>query len=471
MAIKTIYIYHKMGRITLAILIVLAAVPLYYLFLRSPPPLPAVDLEEWWGPKSLKSKQDISIKPFKIIFEDVMIKDLRDRLRDRHPLASPVEGIAFEYGFNSKQLEGWLRYWAEDYPFKEREELLNKYPQFKTNIQGLDIHFIRVTPQVPSGVEVVPLLLLHGWPGSVREFYEAIPLLTAVDKKRNFALELIIPSLPGYGFSSAAVKPGLGADKVAVICRNLMQRLGFKQYYIQGGDWGAIIASIMATLFPEEILGHHNNMPALFNPLVTLMTLVGAIYPPLIVNAEVQDRLYPMSEVYSNLMQETGYMHLQATKPDTIGVALADSPAGLAAYILEKFSTWTNKQYRNKADGGLTTSFSKDQLLDNIMIYWSTNSITTSCRLYAETFNKRVMGLGLDEIPTKVPTSIIQAKYELSYTPVWALKFKYLNLINETILSSGGHFLAMELPEIFATDVLQAIKSFRDFHKNKKTEL
>ncbi|XP_045762718.1 juvenile hormone epoxide hydrolase-like [Maniola jurtina] len=463
-----------MFRILLAVLVALVAVilvPLSYLYLKPAPPLPDIDLHEWWGSEILKDSVTEEIKPFKVQFSESMVKDLKERLRDRHPLAPPLEGVAFEYGFNSKQLETWLKYWAEEYPFRERENFFNKYPHFKTNIQGLDIHFIRVKPNVPAGTEVVPLLLLHGWPGSVREFYEAIPLLTAVSKDRNFAIELIVPSLPGYGFSSAAVRAGLGADKMAVVIRNLMQRLGFKKYYVQGGDWGSLIGKLMATFFPEEILGYHTNMPFPMSPWYTISTVLGSIFPSLVISADLQDRMYPLSKIYSNLLEETGYMHLQSTKPDTIGVALSDSPAGLAAYMLEKFSTWTRKQHRNLQDGGLTYRFTKDQLLDNVMVYFSTNSMTSAMRLYAESFNARYASLRLDEIPSPVPTISIQAKNELFYAPTWAITKKFPNLIRNTALGDGGHFLAFELPELFAKDVLKAIGEFRAWHKNNKTEL
>ncbi|XP_050669369.1 juvenile hormone epoxide hydrolase-like [Leptidea sinapis] len=446
--------------------------PILYFYFKSPPPLPKVDLNEWWGPKLSKSKYNEEIEPFKVQFSEVIVKDIKERLRDRHPLTPPLEGVAFEYGFNSKQLESWLKYWAEEYPFSEREAYLNKYPHFKTNIQGLKIHFVRVTPQVPEGTEVVPLLLLHGWPGSFVEFYEAIPALTAVRPDRNFALELIIPSLPGYGFSSGAIRPGLGADKVAVIFKNLMNRLGFKKYYIQGGDWGALIGSNMASFFPQEVIGFHTNLPLIMSSKATFLRILGAIYPPLLVSREVEDRVYPLSNYFGFLLQETGYFHLQITKPDTVGVALSDSPAGLAAYVLEKFSTWVCPDHRYKQDGGLPYRFTKDRLIDNLMVYWTTNTITTSMRLYKETFNSRYMGLRMDDIPTSVPTWVTQAKYEVSYTLNLVLKSKYPNLVNETILDDGGHFLAMELPEIFSNDVLKAIGEFRKLNKEyKKTEL
>ncbi|XP_038217880.1 juvenile hormone epoxide hydrolase-like [Zerene cesonia] len=303
--------------ILISILAGIAASTLYMHF-QSPPPLPDIDLEEWWGPKLDKSKYNDSIVPFQVQFSNSTIRDIKYRLKTRPPLTPPLEGIAFEYGFNSKQLESWLKYWAEEYPFSDREKYINQYKHYKTNIQGLDIHFVRVTPEVPPGKEVVPLLLLHGWPASFLEFYDAIPLLTAVNKDRDFAVELIIPSLPGYGFSSGAVRPGLAADKIAIVLRNLMSRLGHKKYYVQGGDWGALIGSIMATFFQKEVLGYHTNFATLATPWSSTLRLLGSIYPPLVVSTDLADRMYPLGERYSYSLQETGYMHIQATKPDTV---------------------------------------------------------------------------------------------------------------------------------------------------------
>ena len=246
-------------------------------------------------------------------------------------------------------------------------------------------------------MKVLPLLLLHGWPGSVREFYDLIPLLTKPVSGRDFVFEVIVPSLPGYGFSEAAARPGLGAVEMSVVFKNLMNRLGFEKYYIQGGDWGGIIVQHMATLFPEQILGVHANMCFVNSVLSTAKLILGSVYPPLIVdNKEQESKLYPLSTMFSNLVLEMGYMHLQATKPDTVGVGLNDSPSGLAAYILEKFITWTNEEWKNLEDGGLTKKFSYADLLDNVMIYWVTGSITTSARLYSESFNIAQLSLGVE---------------------------------------------------------------------------
>jgi juvenile hormone epoxide hydrolase len=243
---------------------------------------------------------------------------------------------------------------------------------------------------------VLPLLLLHGWPGSVREFYGLIPLLTKPRAGQDFVFEVIVPSLPGYGFSEGAVRPGLGAIEMSVVFKNFMKRLGFEKYYIHGGDWGAIIVQHMAALFPEQIQGVHSSMCGVNSFLANVKLLVGSIYPPLIVSKEYENKVYPLSTFFSNLMLEMGYMHLQATKPDTVGVGLNDSPVGLAAYILEKFITWTNSEWKNLEDGGLTKKFTYTDLLDNVMIYWVTESITTSVRLYSETVNKAQMALGVD---------------------------------------------------------------------------
>ncbi|CAG9792547.1 unnamed protein product [Diatraea saccharalis] len=367
----------------------------------------------------------------------VVIKDLKDRLKARKPFTPPLEGIGFEYGFNTKTLDSWATYWMEKYNFTERENFFNQYPHFRTKIQGLNIHFIRVTPEVPPGKHLVPILLLHGWPGSVREFYEAIPYLTAASKDRDFVLELIIPSLPGYGHSEGAVKPGMGPLEIAVIFRNLMQRLRFQKYYVQGGDWGSLIAANIATLFPNVGSAWLSRKRDLLNDA----------------------NCYLLRTLRLNI--------------STLRVALTDSPSGLMAYILEKFSTWTRREFRSKVDGGLEFRFTKDQLIDNLMMYWSTRSITTSMRLYSECFNKRNMAFKMDEIPTTVPTWTIQAKNELGYLPPWLIKLKYPNLIKDNPIDDGGHFLAFERPQVFSEDVLNAVQAFRQWHKksNVKTDL
>jgi len=417
--------------------------------------LPKPTLEEpYWGPGK-PVKDDTSIKPFKVTFSNEVINDLKSRLNSHRSLTPPMENTKHHYGINTNLLKSIIDYWKTKYDFKNRENFLNKYPQFITQIQGLNIHYLHIKPEVTKDVKVLPMMLLHGWPGSVREFYEIIPLLTKPFNGTVF--ELIIPSLPGYGFSQGASKPGLSAANVAVVLKNLMIRIGFDKWYLQGGDWGAAITSIMATLFPENILGAHSNMCYVETPLAQIKWLMGSIYPPLVIDSNLQYHIYPVSNILYTLMLEFGYMHLQATKPDTLGVGLNDSPVGLAAYILEKFITWTAMENKDLDDGGLTQKYTYDALLDNIMIYWVSNSITTSVRLYSETLNKKSFELELGRVPVTVPYACAKFKQELFYQTDFILKDKFTKLVHSKDYDVGGHFVAFEVPDVLAKDIFEAI--------------
>ncbi|CAH0598399.1 unnamed protein product [Chrysodeixis includens] len=283
--------------------------------------IPLPDENAWWGPGEAK-EVDTSIRSFKVRFQKKMIKDLRYRLKNHRPFTTPLIDSGFNYGFNSATLEDWASYWSNSYNFTERESYLNLYPHFKTNIQGLDIHFIRVRPVVPEGVPVFPILMLHGWPSTPLEFYKVIPLLSEYSEERDFALELIIPSLPGFGFSDATSKQGLGATEMSVIFRNLMHRLGFEKFYIHGGDWGAYICYSLASLFPDEVIGYFTNYGISLSPASWITWFLGSLgegAQNLVVQKELAGRLYPATTLLKELMIKTGYLHIQATKPDTIG--------------------------------------------------------------------------------------------------------------------------------------------------------
>lgn len=202
-------------------------------------PAPEVDLTEYWGlEKRINYQEDTSIYPFNISVDSKEIERLKYQLDNIEPLTEPLEGVAFQYGFNSKKLHEIVKYWKSEYLQKwdERESFMNQIPQYSTQIQGLKIHFLHVKPKVDKNVKVLPIMLLHGWPTSFRDFYDMIPLLTA-STNENIAFEVIVPSLPGFGFSQGTSKKGLGPDKIAVILRNLMIRLKILKFYVHGGDW------------------------------------------------------------------------------------------------------------------------------------------------------------------------------------------------------------------------------------------
>ncbi|CAG7824062.1 unnamed protein product [Allacma fusca] len=423
-----------------------------------------------WGPLGSQNEiEDASIKPFNINIDEKILEELKRKLSDElnsSRLTPPLEGIGFEYGFNSNYLKDVANYWLNKYDWRSREKLLNQFPSFKTTISGLNIHFQHIKSKSSGKYKKTrPVLVLHGWPGSIVEHQKLIPLLTdPKDSDVNF--EVVVPSLPGYGFSDGAAKRGLGPVQVGQIFVKLMKRLGHEKFYIQGGDWGAIIGTYMAALFPANVVGFHSNTCMSSHPRATLRMLGATFFPSLFFNPQEAERFNPLTNSWTFLIRETGYMHIQATKPDTVGVALSHSPTALAAHILEKFSTWTNENGMFKPDGGLTHKFSLDELLDNIMVYWVTNSIRTSLRLYSEFFGPNHFRLGLETVPVKVPTSCIVPRndgYVFQTESMVAETFQ--NLISYNYAPDGGHFFAMEHPDILADDVLPFVKSVEELHR------
>ncbi|OCT79628.1 epoxide hydrolase 1 [Xenopus laevis] len=414
----------------------------------------------WWALGAPQQREDTSVRAFTLEVSDTEIQDLYQRL-DRTRFISPLEDSQFHYGFNSIHLKRVVSYWRNSFEWHKQVELINKYPHYKTTIEGLEVHFIRVKPaHLPPGQKARPLLMVHGWPGSFYEFYRIIPLLTEPSKyglNPNLAFEIICPSIPGYGFSEAPHKKGFNGVAAARIFYKLMLRLGFGEFYLQGGDWGSLITTLLAQMKPECVTGLHLNMA--FVPKggfgQTISLLLGRYVPWLVgMTREDVNRLYPYFEknVYA-LLRESGYMHIQATKPDSVGSALNDSPAGLAAYILEKFSTWTDPEFRKLEDGGLERKYSLDDLLTNIMIYWLSGSITSSMRFYKENFTRDFLYSPANTMAVRVPTGIASFPCELMHVPRSWAKGKFRNISSYTYMPRGGHFAALEEPELLARDI------------------
>ncbi|XP_060535596.1 juvenile hormone epoxide hydrolase 2-like [Cylas formicarius] len=418
--------------------------------------------DTWFGPGEARADNE-SIVPFEVDISSDILADLQNRLLNAVPLQPPLEGAKQWYGLNTNVLQDVVDYWSTQYNFSSRQEFFNQYPHYKTEIQGLNIHFVHVKPVNPDGLKVLPILLAHGWPGSFVEFYEIIPILTTPQEGRDFVFEVIVPSLPGFVFSDGAVRPGLGIPQVAQIFKKLMERIGFEKFYLQGGDVGSQVVQNLATLFPDSVIGVHSNLFLPTTPLAIIKLGVGAIFPHLLLSdLEIQYN-YPLSKTLLSLLGETGFMHIQFTKPDTIGAALRDTPVGLAAYFLEKFSTATNKNYRDLDDAGLTEKFTYDQLLDDITLHWVTRSETTAFRIYKELLSSDDLALNLAGIPTDVPAGVSRFPYELTYPPKTILKDKFRNLVYLKDHEDGGHFAALEVPEVFATDLYEFAEAVEAF--------
>ncbi|XP_051501458.1 epoxide hydrolase 1 [Myxocyprinus asiaticus] len=416
----------------------------------------------WWGVGAHPQEpEDDSVRPFTIEATPEEIEDLHRRLDQTRSFPS-LEDSQFHYGFNSKYLEKVVSYWRNDFNWRKQVDILNRYPHFKTKIEGIDIHYVHVKPKnLPEGTRALPLMMVHGWPGSFYEFYAIISLLTEPASPDDISFEVICPSIPGYGFSEPPHKKGFDSVCAAHIFNKLMKRLGFSQFYVQGGDWGWLITTNMAQLEPNTVKGLHVNFapPAKPGLLMVLSILLGQRFPKLFgfTDHDVK-RLFPcMEKVVVDAVKESGYMHIQSTKPDTVGCGLNDSPVGLAAYILEKFSTWTDPEFKNLEDGGLERKFSLDDLLTNVMIYWTSRSIISSMRFYKENFGK-----GLNQphakLPVYVPTGVASFPNEVMHTPKLWVKQKYRQLKTYTSMARGGHFAAMEEPQLLAEDIQNFVK-------------
>jgi epoxide hydrolase len=368
------------------------------------------------------------IEPYTIEVSDAVLADLHDRLaRTRYP--NEIEGIGWEQGTPLAYLRELVDYWRDTYDWRAQETRLNQYDNFVTEIDGQRIHFLHVRS---PHADATPLLLVHGWPGSVVEFLDTIGPLTDPPDPAD-AFSLVIPSLPGYAFSAPTAERGWSPRRIGEAFGVLMSDLGYPRFGVQGGDWGSIVVCNMADLFPDRVIGLHVNM---------LM-----VPPP-------RGEAAPPSTEHALRFATTGsgYSAIQGTKPQTVGYLLDDSPAGLAAWIVEKFREWSD------CDGDVERSFTKDQLLTNVMLYWVNDAATSSARLYWE-----MRQAGADSVPhalITVPTGVANFPAEIGRSQrAWAER-RY-NIVHWTELDRGGHFAAMEQPELFAGDVRDFFRTVR----------
>jgi pimeloyl-ACP methyl ester carboxylesterase len=372
------------------------------------------------------------IEPFRIAVPDSVLDDLRQRL-DRTRLPDEVPDTGWEYGTNLAYLRELIGYWRTRYDWRTHEAELNRFAHFMTEVDGLKIHFIR---EEGRGPKPKSLLLIHGWPGSVYEFARIIPMLTdpaahGGDARDSFTV--IAPSLPGYGFSGRPRTRAMNIQAIAELFHKLMTEvLGFDRYAVQGGDWGSAITSRLGEVHAPNLYGIHLNM-------IAIGPAEGRNAPEL----TPEEKTF-LGDLEKFRTAETGYQWIQGTKPQTLAYGLNDSPAGLAAWIVEKFRTWSD------CSGDVESRFTKDQLLTNIMIYWVTGTINSSTRLYYEARHhpwRLKPGTRIE-----APTAIAMFPGELVRPPRhWAERV--YNVKRWTVMPRGGHFAAMEEPALLAEDV------------------
>jgi pimeloyl-ACP methyl ester carboxylesterase len=379
------------------------------------------------------------IRPYKVAIEPAVLEDLKQRLaRTRWPesetCADWSQGIPLSY---TQEL---ARYWATQYDWRRFESRLNGWAQFVTEIDGIDIHFIHAKSRHTNAL---PLIISHGWPGSIVEFHKVIDALTdptAYGGNEKDAFHVVAPCLPGYGFSGKPATTGTSVAKIGRMWGKLMERLGYQRYVAQGGDWGSMITQSMGQTEIEHCAGIHINMPIVAPDPDTMSNLT----------AREQQALADMG---AYVEKGSGYSKQQSTYPQTLGYGLADSPVGQMAWVVEKFYMWTDCEIdgTRHPENVLT----KDELLDNVMLYWLNNSAASSARLYWESFNQ----VNMDPITMPVGCSIFP-KEIFRCSRRWAEK-RFTNLIHWNELERGGHFAALEQPELFVQEIRACFAALR----------
>jgi epoxide hydrolase len=374
------------------------------------------------------------VAPFRIQIPQADLRDLRERLaRTRWSEAETVTD--WSQGVPRRYLQELCRYWAEGYDWRATEARLNGLPQFRTVLDGLGIHFLHVRS---PHQEALPLIITHGWPGSIVEFLKVIgPLAdpTGHGGEAADAFHLVCPSLPGYGFSDKPTQPGWDVERIANTWARLMARLGYPRYGAQGGDWGTSVSTSIAQQDPEHVAGIHLNPPLAGPDPATLDDLT-------------EGERAALASLEHAAEWDSGYSQEHATRPQTIGYALVDSPAALCAWIVEKFWAWTD------CDGHPENVLTRDELLDNVMLYWLPGTGASSARLYWESIrqvNRWISGSTDDTVAVPTGCSIYPKELQRP-SRRWAEK-RFLDIRYWNELDKGGHFAAFEQPELFVNEV------------------
>lgn len=376
-----------------------------------------------------------SIQPFHLSIPESELVDLRRRLEQtRWPEAETVDD--WSQGVPLAQAKALVEYWRTSYDWRCCEAMLNGFGQFTTEIDGVAIHFLHIRSPHDNAM---PMILSHGWPGSVIEFHKVIGPLsnpTAHGGKPEDAFHLVIPSLPGFGFSGKPPKTGWGVEKIARVWAELMERLGYSRYVAQGGDWGSLVTTRLGEQRPNGLAAIHVNLPVVLPKDVGTELSAG------------EAAMLGALQQYERW--DSGYSTQQSTRPQTLGYGLADSPAGQAAWIHEKFWKWMD------CDGDPLSVLSADEILDNVMLYWLSNSAASSARLYWESYHG-----GFFAVPLELPVGCSIFAKEIYRAPrSWAERCM-ANLIHWNELPKGGHFAAFEQPGLFVDELRNCFRLVR----------
>jgi len=410
-----------------------------------------------------------TVRPFRVDIPDEAVEKLRRRIAETRWPPRELVGDASQ-GVQLTTIQALIRYWQTDYDWRKAEAKLNALPQFKTEIDGIDIHFIHVKSRHKNAL---PLIITHGWPGSVIELLEVVGPLTdptAHGGRAEDAFDLVLPSLPGYGFSGEPAAVGWGPDRIAKAWAELMNRLGYSRYVAQGGDQGASVTDAMGRLAPKGLLGIHLNLLSAFPRAITVAIFGGNLPAPeglikrLVVAAIAAGAdKEPMAFNAAAAVYRRGYLVEMGEHPQTIGYSLTDSPVGLAAWMLDHDPDSYEKISHAFVDGKPVGGLTRDRIVDNLTLYWLTGTATSAARLYWEETQSILAALSSGQAPPKLslPVAFTVFPSEIFQAPrSWAEKV-YPNLIYFNEVEKGGHFAAWEQPELFSQEMRTAFRSLR----------
>ena len=376
----------------------------------------------------------VAPEPFRVEVPDAVLSDLGERLaRTRWP--DQIEAYGWRQGAELGAVKRYVAYWADGYDWRSAEAGLNRLSHFTAPAGGLRIHFVHERSPHEGAT---PILIQHGWPGSFFEFHKIIEMLTRPERhggEPGDAFHVVAPSLPGYAFSEAPRKPGMHPGAIGELMHGLMHDvLGYRRYAVQGGDWGALVASAIALTYPESVVGLHLNMQG-------YRAKTGGAARPL--DEEEKAWLGKAREVFA---EDMAYFAIQGTRPTSLGYGLTDSPAGLLGWFLEKFTAWTD------CDGVLENAVSRDEFLTNLMLYWVTGSIASAARVYYEHIHTGRRGALEAGERVEVPTAMAVFPREILVGPRQWVERAY-NVVRWTEMPRGGHFAAFEQPGLLAADI------------------
>ncbi|WP_432043270.1 epoxide hydrolase family protein [Streptomyces cadmiisoli] len=391
-----------------------------------------------------------AIRPFTFEFSDEELQDLRRRIvATRWPEKETVTDQS--QGTQLATIQELARYWATEYDWRKVEARLKALPHFITEIDGLDIHFIHVRSKHENAL---PLIVTHGWPGSVVEQLKIVEPLTdptAHGGSAEDAFHLVIPSMPGYGFSGKPAEKGWGPERIARAWGELMKRLGYTRYAAQGGDWGAVVTDAMAVQEPEGLVGIHTNMPKVVPPAIEAAIVTGNPLPSDVVLANDEEKA--AVEALDFVYRHVYYAYIMGSRPQSL-TALVDSPVGLAAFMLDHDRD--SLALISRAFAGQKEGLTRDDVLDNITLFWLTGTALSAARLYGENTRPFFGAVGV-----KLPVAVSVFPDELYRAPKSWTEQAYPNLIHYNRLPKGGHFAAWEQPEFFVEEVRTGLRSLR----------